>query len=60
MLPVLKASVTTWREMVPVVASLRNPDFRERHWAKVDGVLGKHIERNAEFTLESMFTLKVS
>lgn len=39
--PKLRSEVTYWRELVPLVAALRNPHLRERHWVKVCRVLDR-------------------
>lgn len=41
--PALRESVNAWREFVPVVQYLRNPDLKDRHWAKVGRALAPHM-----------------
>ncbi|KAJ9522809.1 hypothetical protein QJQ45_019797 [Haematococcus lacustris] len=57
--PKLRDSVAVWRELVPIVAALRNPHMKDRHWYKVNEVLGTLLERGERLTLQSLVDLKV-
>ncbi|KAJ9505501.1 hypothetical protein QJQ45_023785, partial [Haematococcus lacustris] len=57
--PKLRDSVAVWRELVPIVAALRNPHMKDRHWYKVHEVLGTLLERGERLTLQSLVDLKV-
>jgi len=35
LVPALRSSVDELRQLLPVVAALRNPALKERHWARV-------------------------
>ena len=48
-----------WRDFVPVVQYLRNPDMRDRHWAKINEAAGLVIERGEGLTLRTLFDMKV-
>ncbi|KAG1666392.1 hypothetical protein FOA52_006501 [Chlamydomonas sp. UWO 241] len=56
--PQLRAAVNAWREFVPIVAYLGNSDLRERHWTKVNAVLGGPIERGESLTLQSLMHMQ--
>ncbi|GIL77736.1 hypothetical protein Vretifemale_7224, partial [Volvox reticuliferus] len=51
--PRLRSEVNYWRDLVPMVAALRNPHLKERHWVKVNAAVGCYIERNDELTLQA-------
>ncbi len=54
-----RESVASWREAVPLVASLRNPDMRERHWAAIEQRLGRTLAHDDTLTLALLMELRV-
>lgn len=52
LVPRLRASVDEFRGLLPVVAALRNTALKERHWAKVNELVGTVLVRDAAFTLQ--------
>jgi dynein heavy chain len=50
--PRLRAAVDEYRQLMPVVAALRNPALKERHWAKVFATVGTTWPRDETFTLQ--------
>ena len=59
--PELKTMVTTFKNTVPVVNDLRNDALIDRHWAKIEDVIGQPVPReNPEaFTFQTLIDLKV-
>jgi Dynein heavy chain, N-terminal region 2 len=51
--------VAEWQDMLQPVTQLRNADLKERHWAKLEEILGVPVHDNPEFTLGSLFDLDV-
>ncbi len=49
-----------WRELIPVVLALRNPDLKDRHWARINHTLGVVLERDDNLTLDTLVQLQVS
>lgn len=58
--PLFRDSVNMWRDFVPLVQYLRNGDMKDRHWAKVNEIVGTVLERGDKLTLQGMLDLKVS
>jgi hypothetical protein len=50
----LREGVSEWQHVLPVLAALRNPDLRERHWAAVGQLLGASMERREGMTLQDV------
>ena len=59
--PVLKEMVTVFKNTVPVVSDLGNDGLQNRHWEKIEAVIGQPIPRqNAdEFTFGTLIDLQV-
>ncbi|GAX73618.1 hypothetical protein CEUSTIGMA_g1069.t1 [Chlamydomonas eustigma] len=55
--PLLREGINSWREFVPIIQSLRNPDMRDRHWAKVKELTGLVIDQEA--TLGALMSMQV-
>ena len=55
--PKLLQRVKVYRDLVPCCADLRNPDLQARHWEKIDGVVGRHIEPDPELQGDQPLTL---
>ncbi len=56
----LKRDVATWRDLAPVVAALRAPELRERHWCRAEELLGgAHLSRGQGISLQALMDLKV-
>ncbi|XP_073391166.1 uncharacterized protein [Physcomitrium patens] len=55
----LKAMVTVLVNTLPVVQNMLNPALRDRHWKKIEIIIGRKIERNSQFTLNKLLELKV-
>ena len=58
--PQLRDSVNVWRDFVPVIQYLRNPDMRDRHWSKVTETTHLAIERGDKLTLRVLMGMHVS
>jgi dynein heavy chain len=60
LVPELRASVDEFRQLLPVVAALRNPALKPRHWARAaeaaEAAGGRRMEMGVE---EEGFTLQV-
>ena len=52
--PKLLERVKVYRNLVPCCADLRNPDLQQRHWEKIDAVVGRHIEPDPELQDEPL------
>jgi len=52
--PKLKSLVQVYKDLVPSCSDLRNPALQPRHWEKIDGVVGRHIERDPELWEEPL------
>ena len=57
--PRLKQKVTSFKQGVPVITSLRNPSLRLRHWEAIQNLIGTRIVRDKYFTLGNLLQLKV-
>ncbi len=55
LVPKFRAAVDDFRNLLPVVAALRNRALKERHWAKIFEVIGQQIVRDNSFTLQVRF-----
>jgi hypothetical protein len=55
----LREKVDASREAVPVVAALRNPALKERHWVKIQAAVGSEIARTEGVTLGSVLAQEV-
>lgn len=52
LVPKLRAAVDEYRQLLPVVAAMRNSALKERHWAKVFASIGAVLPRDESFTLQ--------
>jgi dynein heavy chain, axonemal len=53
--------VTSFKEAVPLIATLKNPAMKERHWDKIAALTGIRIAFNPKtFTLGSIFAMNLS
>lgn len=50
--PDFKEEVERFREKIPVIANLRNPNLKQRHWLKVEGILNYKFIPNEVLTLK--------
>lgn len=57
--PKLKDDVELMKNKLPVVAYLRNPALRQRHWLKIENILGYKFKADEELTLNLLEDLKV-
>ncbi|EEZ99537.1 Dynein heavy chain, cytoplasmic-like Protein [Tribolium castaneum] len=57
--PKLKDDVELMKTKLPVVAYLRNPSLRQRHWIQVENILSYKFKPDDEVTLELLENLKV-
>eukprot|EP00878_Enallax_costatus_P024947 GHUV01026655.1.p1 GENE.GHUV01026655.1~~GHUV01026655.1.p1 ORF type:complete len:285 (+),score=109.46 GHUV01026655.1:1668-2522(+) len=58
--PKLRAAVDEYRQLLPVVAVLRNKALKERHWAKVFAAIGTTLNRDETFTLQALLDANVT
>jgi dynein heavy chain len=56
LVPKLKEVSTIWKNLVPACGDLKNPNLQERHWEKLEGLVGFKFERDPE-TWSTPFTL---
>ncbi|XP_017317258.1 dynein axonemal heavy chain 6 isoform X2 [Ictalurus punctatus] len=56
--PHLKAAVDAIREKLPVISDLRNPCLKERHWIKLESIMGVSLLENP-LTLDALQELGV-
>ena len=54
--PKLKEQAKIWKDLVPACGELQNPALLERHWEKLEGLVGFKFERDPE-TWSQPFTL---
>jgi dynein heavy chain len=57
--PKLKDDVELMKNKLPVVAFLRNPSLRQRHWILVENILGYKFKPEETVTLQLLENLKV-
>ncbi|XP_051799543.1 dynein axonemal heavy chain 2 isoform X2 [Acanthochromis polyacanthus] len=57
-LDVTKKRIDHFKQIIPLIADLRNPAMRDRHWNKISGELWFSLDpASAEFTLEKIISL---
>ena len=56
LVPKLKEQATIWKNLVPACGDLKNPNLQDRHWEKLEGLVGFKFERDPE-TWSEPFTL---
>jgi hypothetical protein len=54
--PKLRAMAAVWKDLIPACGDLKNPALQERHWEKLEGIVGFRFERDPD-TWEEPFTL---
>jgi dynein heavy chain len=52
LVPRLRASIDEHRGLLPVVVAMRNAALKDRHWSKINAVVGIVFLRDATFTLQ--------
>ncbi|EDV29505.1 uncharacterized protein TRIADDRAFT_51924 [Trichoplax adhaerens] len=57
-LPTLKEKVLRFREVMPIISSLKNESLKQRHWTTIQRILGPQI-RTKGFTLGELLTLQI-
>lgn len=57
--PKFRAKVDEYRNLIPVISALQNPSMKDRHWMKVEDVIGKQIPRDDMVPLQSLLEMKV-
>ena len=59
--PKLKTNVDQFKQFMPVVVDLRNQALKQRHWERIQEIIGQRIVRDKNLTMGSMLNdLKVS
>ncbi|XP_023930267.1 dynein heavy chain 6, axonemal [Lingula anatina] len=58
-LPKLKERVLDFKQGMPVITSLRNPALRARHWSVIEGLIGKTIMKEKNFTLGNLLDMNI-
>ncbi len=46
--PKLKAIAGTWKDLIPSCGDLKNPALQDRHWEKLEQIIGFKIKRDPE------------
>lgn len=59
LVPKLKKKVMNFKQIMPIIVSLRNPSLRERHWNQIEQLIGKNIWQDKEFTLGHLIEMKI-
>lgn len=55
-----RARVDAFRRTLPLIADLKNPAMRKRHWERVKVAIGKDFDENApEFNLEAIIGMEM-
>ena len=59
--PLFRDMIDTQRNMLPVIQALSNKALKERHWMKIEGIIGKPVPRDKPelFSLGFLFDLDV-
>ncbi len=52
LVPKLRNAVDEFKDLMPVIAALRNRALKERHWTKIFDIIGTQFTRDATFTLQ--------
>lgn len=52
LVPRLRAAIDEYRALLPVVVAMRNTALKDRHWSKINGVVGTTFMRDNTFTLQ--------
>ncbi|KAG2448089.1 hypothetical protein HYH02_007114 [Chlamydomonas schloesseri] len=59
LVPKFRAAVDDFRNLLPVVAALRNRALKDRHWSKIFDTIGQQLVRDGSFTLQVLLDAKV-
>lgn len=57
--PKLKEDVETMKDKLPIIAYLRNPSLRQRHWTRIETILNHKFKPDEEVTLDLLEQLNV-
>eukprot|EP00959_Pyramimonas_sp_CCMP1952_P034414 721180-Pyramimonas_sp.AAC.1 len=57
--PAQKAKVEAFKGTIPVIASLRNKNLKERHWEKIEEIIAQPVVRDDTFTLNKLMDMQV-
>jgi dynein heavy chain len=57
--PIQKEKVEAFRGTIPVIASLRNKNLKERHWEKIEEIIQLPVVRDDTFTLNKLMEMQV-
>ena len=52
LVPQFRTAVDDFRNLLPVVAALRNRALKDRHWSKIFDTIGQQLVRDGSFTLQ--------
>eukprot|EP01028_Stygiella_incarcerata_P004265 TRINITY_DN1920_c0_g2_i1.p1 TRINITY_DN1920_c0_g2~~TRINITY_DN1920_c0_g2_i1.p1 ORF type:complete len:4143 (+),score=1128.32 TRINITY_DN1920_c0_g2_i1:148-12576(+) len=55
----IKEKLEGFREYIPLIAALRAPGLRDRHWEEISEVAGETIYPSEEMTLTNLLSLKL-
>lgn len=55
----LKNKVYDFKETMPVVVALRNPELKDYHWKEIKQIIGKDFVIDDDFTLRKLINLGV-
>ena len=58
--PRLKEKVMAFKQVMPVITSLRNPSLKQRHYEQIETVIGRAILREKGFTLGNLLDMNVT
>ena len=56
LVPAVKEAATVWKQLIPTCGELKNPALQDRHWQKLEELVGFQFERDPE-TWSEPFTL---
>ncbi|XP_050439994.1 dynein axonemal heavy chain 6-like [Adelges cooleyi] len=48
---IIKEKVQAFKDIMPTIVTLRNPDLRNQHWYKIEQILGVKLPQNQPLTL---------
>ncbi|KAM6217436.1 dynein axonemal heavy chain 14 [Rhynchocyon petersi] len=54
-----KQSVMNFKQELPIIIALGNPDLKSRHWAAIQEITGKSVPFDKNFTVENLLSLKM-
>lgn len=57
--PLLKAKVESMRDKAPVIADMRNPSLKPRHWDLIENIVGQKLVSDQPLTLTRLTELGV-